>query len=210
MCEFVTGDGLEAAGSPRHSASTSNTTGTTKKANNRSINPPQIKLTLVLMFLFTYCHLYILSLTDLLEREEWDKETPELTDEEAMRLLEQGEQETPLVPPPQGGGGENDAEMDADAASADNTGGSGSAGTGPRHTAGGNRETSRKEKRRSVSPSESTMSKRTRNDSVSSASTSRTSSFLPPLYYSTLNKREDAITPRVLGGGWLILLLRGV
>jgi len=110
-----------------------------------------------------------------------------------MRLLEQGETDTsetppvPPVPPPQIGVGENDAEMDADAAAADKVSGGGSAGTGPRQTAGGNRETNRKEKRRSVSPSESTVSKRTRTDSVSSAGTSRTSSFLPPLYYSTLN-----------------------
>jgi len=107
-----------------------------------------------------------------------------------MRLLEQGEtdtSETPPVPSPQIGVGENDAEMDADAAAADKVSSGGSAGTGMRQTAGGNRKTNRKEKRRSVSPSESTVSKRTRTDSVSSAGTSRTSSFLPPLYYSTLN-----------------------
>jgi hypothetical protein len=127
-----------------------------------------------------------------------------------MRLLEQGENdtsETPPVPPPQNGGGENDAEMATDATAADKASGGGSTGTGPRQTAGGNRETNRKEKRRSVSPSESTVSKRTRTDSVSSAGTSRTSSFLPSLYYSTLNKREDAITPRVLGGGGGRILL---
>ncbi len=59
---------------------------------------------------------------------------PELTEEEAMRLLEQGEidtSETPPVPPPHSGGGENDAEMDADTAAADKVSGGGSAGTGP-------------------------------------------------------------------------------
>jgi hypothetical protein len=118
-----------------------------------------------------------------------------------MRLLEQGEQDTPETAreQPQDGGDENDGEMDTSAAGP--AGGGESAGTGPRPTAGGGRETSRKEKRRSISPSESTVSKRTRNDSVSSAGSSRTSSFLPPLYYSTLNKREDVITPRVWGGG---------
>jgi hypothetical protein len=164
-----------------------------KKANNRSICSPQIKLTLLLIILFIHGCSQILSLPDLLEREEWDKETPELTEEKEMRLLEQGETDTsetppvPLVPPPQIGVGENDAKMDADAAAADKVRGGGSAGTGLWQTAGGNRETNRKEKRRSVSPSESTVSKRTRTDSVSSAGTSRTSSFLPPLYSECVN-----------------------
>jgi hypothetical protein len=49
-----------------------------KKANNRSISSPQIKLTLLLIILFIHGCSQILSLPDLLEREEWDKETPEL------------------------------------------------------------------------------------------------------------------------------------
>jgi hypothetical protein len=138
-----------------------------------------------------------LSIADPLAREEWDKDTPELTEEEAMRLLEQGDQDTT----------ETDREQPQDDGDRNNGGGE-SAVIGPRPTAGGGRDTSRKGKRRSTSPSESNVSKRTRNDSVSSAGSSRASSYLPPLYYSTMNKRDDAITPRVLGGG-LTLLLRG-
>ncbi len=55
--------------------------------------------------------------------------------------------------------------------------------------------------KRAASPSSHGSAKRSHAGSLSSSSTARTSNFLPPLYYTTLNKRENAITPRVMGGG---------
>jgi hypothetical protein len=129
-----------------------------------------------------------------LEREECDKETPELIEDEAMRILEQGDQDQP-----EDNGGDTDSKMDT--VHADNAGSSENSATGPKPTAGGFCETSRKEKRRSFSPSDSIVSKRTRSESVSSTVTNRTSYSLPSLYYSTLNKREESISPQVLEGG---------
>ncbi len=63
--------------------------------------------------------------------------------------------------------------------------------------------------KRAASPGSAGSAKRSRAGSLSSSTSARASNFLPPLYYTTLNKRENAITPRVLGGGE-ILLLRGV
>jgi hypothetical protein len=65
--------------------------------------------------------------------------------------------------------------------------------------------------KRAAAPSSHGSTKRTRAGSLSSSTMTHTSNFLPPLYYTTLNKRENAMAPRVLGGGGgEILLLRGV
>ncbi len=55
--------------------------------------------------------------------------------------------------------------------------------------------------KRAASPGSHGSAKRIRTGSQSSCTTTSTSNFMPPLYYTTLNKRENAITPRVLGGG---------
>ncbi len=63
--------------------------------------------------------------------------------------------------------------------------------------------------KRAASPSSHGSAKRTRTGSLSSCTSTRTSNFMPPLYYTTLNKRENAITPRVLGGGGGNPLVKG-
>jgi hypothetical protein len=93
-------------------------------------------MTLILAYLFiNHNKSRILSVADPLAWEEWDKDTPELTEEEAMRLLEQGEQDTPETArdQPQDDGDENDGEMDTTAAGP--VGGGESASSGPRPTA---------------------------------------------------------------------------
>ncbi len=52
-------------------------------------------------------------------------------------------------------------------------------------------------------------SRRGSNDSSDFGSYSSTNSDMPPLYFTTKNKRDNAIKTRILGGGGGILLLRG-
>ena len=186
------------------------------------------KKTLFLFYLIIYYH------SDLLDREdgEEDYRPTEESEAEAMRLLEleptepdnraTGEHE-------QGAGGAGMSGAGGDASA----GGAGGAGVAP--TAGGNNAASsnvasaahqepgtgkkssdivnRKKRDRSPSESEDMISSRgSRRDSGSSFSSFsyRQKSSLPALYYSTQNKRDSAIKPRILGGGRILLLLRGV
>ena len=189
------------------------------------------KKTLFLFYLIIYYH------SDLLDREdrEEDYRPTEESEAEAMRLLEleptesdnraTGEHE-------QGAGGAGGAGMSGASGDA-SVGGAGGAEVAP--TAGGNNAASsnvasaahqepgtgkksselvnRKKRDRSPSESEDMISSRgSRRDSGSSFSSFpyRQKSSLPALYYSTQNKRDSAIKPRILGGGRILLLLRGV
>jgi len=180
------------------------------------------KKTLFLFYLIIYYH------SDLLDREdgEEDYRPTEESEAEAMRLLEleptepdnraTGEHE-------QGAGGAGMSGASGDA-SAGGAGGAGGAGVAP--TAGGNTAASsnvalaahqepgtgkkssdivnRKKRDRSPTESEDMHSSRgSRRDSGSSFSSFsyRQKSSLPALYYSTQNKRDSAIKPRILGGG---------
>ena len=177
------------------------------------------KKILFLFYLIIYYH------SDLLDREdgEEDYRPTEESEAEAMRLLEleptepdnraTGEHE-------QGAGGAGMSGAGGDASA----GGAGGAGVAP--TAGGNNAASsnvasaahqepgtgkkssdivnRKKRDRSPTESEDMHSSRgSRRDSGSSFSSFsyRQKSSLPALYYSTQNKRDSAIKPRILGGG---------
>jgi hypothetical protein len=107
-------------------------------------------------------------------------------------------------PPPSGGG----AASSNAAAAAPRASGSGKKLLGP-----GPSEVNAKKRDRSPTDSEDLQSSRSsRRGSGSSFSSLsfRQKSYLPALYYSTQNKRDSAIKPRILGGGRKFLLLRGV
>jgi hypothetical protein len=151
---------------------------------------------------------------DLLAPEEGEEDATPLGEEEAMRILEQQndeeEQEKGDTPKP---GTSTDPDAGAVTAppppppvGAAATGGADPSGQAADPSSGHH---SQHYQKRAASPGSHGSVKRTRTGSLSSCTTTRTSNFMPPLYYTTLNKRENAITPRVLGGG-KTLLLRGV
>jgi hypothetical protein len=201
----------------------SKNSGTTINQQRQNLRLKCKNKTIFLFYLILYYH------ADLLDREDGEEEyrPTEESEAEAMRLLELEPTDpdsgaTAELAQGAGGSGTEGASSGASA------GGAGGAERPP--TAGGNNAASnnaasaapqdpetgkksyvsdnalvnRKKRDRSPTESEDMQSSRgSRRDSVSSFSSFsyRQKSSLPALYYSTQNKRDSAIKPRILGGG---------
>ena len=157
-------------------------------------------------------------LSDLLDQHEEGGETPTDQDvEKAMRILEEENSEEEDEPTMEAAGGsaglaESQAASDAEVAAAAKEAAAKKLAHAIR-TAAKNAATAAKLPHSSQNPEMPGISSISRNRFNSSSTTgtsstnfSKTDSEMPPLYYTTKIKRENAIRTRVLGGGWTLLL----